>query len=161
MGKCTYDDRDNWKPKLSDFQRAHQPAIEWYLEYSDDVRRSGRTYLAAVTFIRQALLRQERRIMYYDHFPMPIPWGGEHLGGMILELTKTDDYLKRFNWEFNSNHTFVCLGLKSEYIKEAYDAWLAKKEGIADLRKEPAKQTALLTEIRDSVRDIRDLLKVW
>ncbi len=126
MGKSDYEARDNWNPSLTRQQKESQPAIEWYLDATDDTRRTGRTYLIAVVFIRQALLRPESKVLLYDHWPYPLPYGTGHLPDLVRELIRTDEYLKKFKWEVNMEvnrrvgnvmdrtGTLICLGLREE-----------------------------------------------
>jgi hypothetical protein len=54
--------------RLTKLQQKYLKAIEWLISPEDN-RRSGRTTLMAIAFIKWALTHPERWIDIFDHFP--------------------------------------------------------------------------------------------
>lgn len=65
------------------------PVINWLIDSSPNSRRTGRTTLLALAFVRAAITNPGRKIMIFDHIKFDRPYGRNHyVKEKIIEITQ-------------------------------------------------------------------------
>ena len=77
---------------LTDRQATAVEILDWLLD-QDESRQTGRTFVFAVSLIRQALRAQGQTVFLIDHWARDIRQGRRVLRDMILHLTESDPRL--------------------------------------------------------------------
>jgi hypothetical protein len=100
------------------------PILTWFANTGSESRRSGRTYLLAVVFIRLALRNPGQRILIWDHHPTID--ARSFAAQEIRDLINDDVHLRTLTWRLLPMRAPVHLSVK-ENRTDLY-AWLPGKE---------------------------------